>query len=96
VAWLTFQEELTHRAPRYTRAFLDSVDTHADWSGAPSLQPRTACAQVVEFPRTQLAGFLVCEVFPAGDRTFTASRAYLFQVDKHRLRLVSYHDIAYN
>ena len=98
VAWLNFQEELTRLVPRYTRAFLDSVDTHADRAGAmaPASVGPAGCAQVVEFPRTRLPGFLVCEVFPAGDRTFTTSRTYLFRVDQHRVRLIGHHDVAYN
>jgi|GEM_PF-4057037 len=99
---LVFQEQLFKLDRKYTLAYLDSVDQQlaGPTSGSQDVFPRVTnrrqCAFEVVFPRKALANFLLCEVFPAGDRTFTVTEVYLFEVKDHRVRFVSKVELNYN
>jgi hypothetical protein len=96
-----FQEVLFALDHTYTMAYLDSVDRALVASlgvrGASRAQPNPASCpwEVVISPR-QLANFLVCEVFPAGDRTFTATHMYLFAIKAQQVRLLRKIALSYN
>jgi hypothetical protein len=95
-----FQELLVSLDPTYTMAYLDSVDramTAKAGSSASLTEPNAASCdwQVVLSPRG-LPDFLVCEVFPPGDRTFMVTHVYLFSVKAHQVRFLRKVELNYN
>jgi hypothetical protein len=92
VSYAPFQELLVALDPTYTMAYLDSVDRAMSATAGASAslsEPNAACCdwQVVLSPRG-LLDFLVCEVFPSGDRTFMVTQVYLFSVKPHQVRFL--------
>jgi hypothetical protein len=96
-----FQEVLFALDHTYTMTYLDSVDRAVVASlgvrSASRAKPNPASCpwEVVVSPR-ELSNFLVCEVFPAGDRTFTATHVYLFAVKAQQVRLLRKVALSYN
>jgi hypothetical protein len=96
-----FQEVLFALDHTYTMTYLDSVDRALVASlgvrGASQTKPNSASCpwEVVISPR-ELSNFLVCEVFPPGDRTFTATHVYLFAINAQQVRLLRKVELSYN
>ena len=96
-----FQEVLFALDHTYTMTYLDSVDRALEASlkvrSAPPAKPNTAsCAREIVISPQALSNFLVCEVFPAGDRTFTATQVYLFAVKAQPVHLLRKVELNYN
>ena len=95
----TFQEELVACHKKYTISYLDSVE-HKLASDEPAqrafLATTSKCAHELVFAKPAIAGFIFCEVVPAGDRVFTETQAYLFRIKGHRVFFVAKKAIAYN
>jgi hypothetical protein len=96
-----FQQVLYALDHTYTMTYLDSVDRALvvclGVRGAARAQPNPAACpwQVVISPR-ELSNFLVCEVLPPGDRTFTATHVYLFAINAQQIRLLRKVELSYN
>jgi hypothetical protein len=100
VSVLPLQEALVALNPTYTMAYLDSVDRAMTATAGPSASlsasNAVSCDREVVFAPRGLPDFLVCEVFPPGDRTFTVSDVYLFEVKAHRVRFLRKVALNYN
>ena len=98
IASSNFQEELFKTDRKYTLDYLDSLDQH--WSkpnrSSPFPTDESLCSLEVVFPQKTLPGFLICEVYPQGDRTFTQTDLYLFKIKNGRIYFVSRKLICYN
>ena len=87
---------------KYTMAYLDSVDQQVvgPTSGIKDVftrvTNRSQCTLEVVFSKKTLDNFLICEVFPAGDRNFMVTEVYLFEVKDHRARFLSKIELNYN
>jgi len=95
----TFQEELATLNKTYTIFYLDSVEHKLagdEQAQRAFLLTPSHCAHELVFARPTLAGFILCEVVPAGDRVFTHTQAYLFRVKGHHAVFVARKVIAYN
>jgi len=97
-----FQQQLVRLNPKYTLAYLDSVDQAAAGSvltkpaAFTSAKNRSHCPLEVVFTKQRLVNFLVYEVFPAGDRNFTVSHVYLFALKEQQVRLLHKRALNYN
>ena len=100
VSLTPFQEMLVALNPTYTMAYLDSVDramTAKAGSSASLSEPNAAsCDWEVVLSPSGLPDFLVCEVFPSGDRTFSVTHVYLFRVEAHQVRFLRKVELNYN
>jgi hypothetical protein len=96
-----FQDVLFALDHTYTFTYLDSVDQaqQASWKvrSAPLAKVNKAsCDQEIVVSPRALSNLLVCEVFPAGDRTFTQTQVYLFTIKAQQVHLLRKLEVAYN
>jgi hypothetical protein len=93
-----FQEKLFDLNRSYTITQLMRLDDSI-WTASKQRRVRCTedkCAFTVEFSKYLLDDFLICEVFPRGDRNFTISEAYVFRLENHKVVLIDQKSINYN
>lgn len=99
ISGINFQEKLFKLNHNYTLARFFRLDDSI-WAASKQRQSLNKeegkCECTVEFSKYLFDNFLVCEIFPKGDRNFIISEVIIFKLENHKTVLVSQQTVNYN